>query len=40
VTGEAKSGPLEGKKLPALVSTYAVWFAWKHYRPDTTVRGE
>jgi hypothetical protein len=39
-TGEAKSGPLQGKKLLALVSTYAVWFAWKHYRPDTTVRGE
>lgn len=37
LTGVAKSGPLQGKNLPALVSTYAVWFAWKHYRPDTTV---
>jgi hypothetical protein len=40
VTGEAKTGPLQGKRLPAFVSTYAVWFAWKHYRPDTIVDGE
>jgi hypothetical protein len=40
VSGEAISGPLKGKKLQALISTYAVWFAWKHYRPDTTVRGD
>lgn len=40
VTGEAVSGPLVGKKLQSLVSTFAVWFAWQHYRPDTTVRGE
>lgn len=40
VSGEAVSGELQGKKLQALVSTYAVWFAWEHYRPDTTIRGE
>ncbi len=40
VTGEAVSGPLAGKKLQSLISTFAVWFAWKHYRPDTTVRGD
>lgn len=40
LSGEAVSGPLKGKKLQSLISTYAVWFAWKHYRPDTTVRGE
>ena len=40
VSGEAVSGPLKGKKLQALISTYAVWFAWKHYRPDTTIRGD
>lgn len=40
VSGEATSGPLKGKKLGSLVSTYAVWFAWKHYRPDTTIRGD
>ena len=40
VSGEAVSGPMKGKKLQSLISTYAVWFAWQHYRPDTTIRGE
>lgn len=40
VSGEAISGPLKGKRLTALISTFAVWFAWEHYRPDTTIRGE
>ena len=38
--GQATSGELKGRELQPLVSTYAVWFAWKHYRPDTTVHGE
>jgi hypothetical protein len=40
VSGEAVSGPLQGKKLQSLISTYSVWFAWEHYRPDTSVHGE
>ena len=40
VNGEALSGKLKGNMLQALISTYAVWFAWEHYRPDTTIRGE
>ena len=40
VSGTAVSGPLKGKSLDSLISTFAVWFAWKHYRPDTTVQGE
>jgi len=40
VSGSAISGPLEGRQLQSLISTYAVWFAWKHYRPDTTIHGE
>lgn len=40
VTGEAVAGAMKGHTLPALVSTYAVWFAWQHYRPDTSVHGE
>ena len=40
VSGEAVSGPLAGKSMASLVSTYSVWFAWEHYRPDTTVHGE
>ena len=40
LTGAALSGPLEGRKLEAMVSTYALWFAWKTYRPDTVIHGE
>ena len=40
VSGAAVSGPLKGKKLQSLISTFAVWFAWEHYRPDTTIHGE
>lgn len=40
VSGEAVSGPLKGNRLTSLISTYAVWFAWNHYRPDTTIRDE
>lgn len=37
MTGEAVAGPHEGKRLEALISTYAYWFAWSKYRPDTIV---
>ena len=40
VSGEAISGPLEGMQLRSLISTLSVWFAWQHYRPDTSIRGE
>jgi hypothetical protein len=39
MSGEALSGPLKGKRLSELVSTYSLWFAWKKYRPDTVVYG-
>ena len=39
VTGEATSGPMKGEKLRAFVSTFSVWFAWQHYRPDTSIHG-
>ena len=37
IAGRAVDGELSGESLRPLVSTYSVWFAWKHYRPDTTV---
>lgn len=37
VTGEATAGPLQGKKLGSMISTFSVWFAWHSYRPDTQV---
>jgi len=37
VSGVATAGELAGQSLRSLISTYSVWFAWKHYRPDTTV---
>ena len=40
LTGEAVAGPLKGKRLEPLVSTYSLWFAWKKYRPDTEIYGE
>ena len=41
VTGKSIAGPLEGKVLGNLISTYStMWFAWKKYRPDTTLYGE
>ncbi len=39
LTGKAISGPMKGKKLEPLVSTYSLWFAWKKYRPDTEIYG-
>jgi hypothetical protein len=40
LSGVALEGEMEGKALQPLVSTYAVWFAWRKYRPDTVVVGE
>jgi hypothetical protein len=39
ITGAAESGPLSwfGLNLQPIISTYAVWFAWEKYRPDTLV---
>ena len=36
---EAIAGPLRGKKWNVNVSTFAFWFAWKKYRPDTQLIG-
>jgi hypothetical protein len=38
--GEAVEGPLKGKRLAQVPSTYAFWFAWKDYYPQTGVYGE
>jgi hypothetical protein len=38
--GKAAEGPLKGKRLAQVPSTYAFWFAWKDYYPETTVYGE
>ena len=40
LSGVAVSGPMEGKRLQELVSTYSLWFAWQKYRPDTSLHGE
>jgi len=40
MTGEALSGPMKGKRLSPIISTYSLWFAWKKYRPDTVVYGD
>ena len=39
LSGAAVAGPLEGQQLRPLVSTYSLWFAWKKYRPDTSLHG-
>lgn len=35
--GIAQEGPLAGKQLQRLPATYAFWFAWKDYYPETAV---
>ena len=40
ISGRAIGGPLEGRQLRELISTYSLWFAWQKYRPDTSVHGE
>jgi Protein of unknown function (DUF3179) len=38
--GEAMEGALKGKRLKQVPTTYAFWFAWKDYYPNTTVYGK
>jgi hypothetical protein len=38
--GRALEGPLAGEQLEPVVSTSALWYAWRSQRPDTTVWGE
>jgi hypothetical protein len=40
LTGRGLEGPLEGVALEPVVSTYALWYAWRSQRPDTTLWGE
>jgi hypothetical protein len=40
IEGMARDGALKGKRLEAIPSTYAFWFAWKDYYPETAVYGE
>ena len=39
LTGAAESGPLSwlGLQMQPIISTYALWFAWQKYRPDTAI---
>ncbi len=38
--GEAVAGALRGKRLEQVPATYAFWFAWKDYYPETAVHGQ
>jgi hypothetical protein len=38
--GKAIAGPLKGWQLEQLPSTYAFWFVWQDYYPETAVYGE
>jgi hypothetical protein len=38
--GRAIEGPLRGERLAQVPSTYAFWFAWKEYYPESAVYGE
>jgi uncharacterized protein DUF3179 len=38
--GRAIEGPLRGERLAQVPSTYAFWFAWKDYYPDSAIYGE
>lgn len=40
VEGVALEGHLQGRRLEQIPATYAFWFAWKDYYPETTVHGE
>jgi hypothetical protein len=40
LTGRALEGPLAGEQLEPVVSTQALWYAWRSQRPDTTLCGE
>lgn len=36
-TGRAVAGPLAGAQLPRLPATFAYWFAWRGFYPDTAL---
>jgi Protein of unknown function (DUF3179) len=38
--GTALEGTLKGKRLTSVPATYAFWFVWKDYYPETFVYGE
>ena len=38
--GRAVAGPLAGEELEPVVSTHALWYAWRSQRPDTVLWGE
>jgi hypothetical protein len=40
LAGVALEGTLKGERLTPVPATYAFWFAWKDYYPETTVYGE
>ena len=40
LSGEAVDGPLKGRRLQPLISTHSLWFAWRKYRPDTSLHAE
>jgi hypothetical protein len=40
VEGIALDGGLKGERLEQIPATYAFWFAWKDYYPETAVYGE
>lgn len=40
VEGVALEGGLKGRRLEPIPTTYAFWFAWKDYYPETSVYGE
>jgi hypothetical protein len=40
VEGTALEGQLKGERLTQVPATYAFWFAWKDYYPDTAVYEE
>ncbi|MFQ5595708.1 MAG: DUF3179 domain-containing protein [Anaerolineae bacterium] len=37
LTGQAASGPMEGRQLRRLPTTYAFWFAWIAHFPETQI---
>ena len=40
LTGSGKSGDLADQTLTPIPATYVLWYAWKGYRPDTSIFGE
>jgi hypothetical protein len=40
ISGGALEGPLAGKSMDQLSTTFVLWDVWKRYRPDTELVGE